>query len=253
MVRPAPRVSSTSTWRSRKARSSGSWGPTAPARPRPSASLLDLIRATSGRALLFGIVSSVDPVAIHRRVGYLPGEFALYDRLTGGQTLEYFANLRGGVDPAYQRSLIERFDLDCVAPLPASTPKGNKQKVGLVIALQHKPELLILDEPTSGLDPLVQQTFFETMREAVEGRQRPSSCPATSCPRSRRCCDRVADHPRGQPGEGGQRRRPPRPRPSPGGAAVRRIGAHCGVRGNFRASAISWPWTTSSGCGSQGR
>ncbi len=129
--------------------------------------LLDLIRATSGHALLFGIDSSVDPVAIHRRIGYLPGEFALYDRLTGGQTLEYFANLRGGVDPAYQRSLIERFDLDASRRFREYS-KGNKQKVGLVIALQHKPELLILDEPTSGLDPLVQQTFFETMREAVK-------------------------------------------------------------------------------------
>src|SRR5450756_3187844 len=63
--------------------------------------LLDLIRPTSGKASVFGIESSADPVAIHRRIGYLPGEFALYDRLTGAQTLEYFANLRGGVDRAY--------------------------------------------------------------------------------------------------------------------------------------------------------
>jgi ABC-2 type transport system ATP-binding protein len=74
--------------------------------------LLDLIRPTAGRATVFGIETSVDPVAIHRRVGYLPGEFTLYDRLTGGQTLDYFANLRGGVDRAYQASLIEKFDLD---------------------------------------------------------------------------------------------------------------------------------------------
>ena len=130
--------------------------------------LLDLIRATSGRAWVFGIETSVDPVAIHRRVGYLPGEFALYDRLTGGQTLEYFANLRGGVDAAYRDSLIERFDLD-----PSRRFKEysnvNKQKVGLVIALQHRPELLVLDEPTAGLDPLVQQTFFELLREVVGG------------------------------------------------------------------------------------
>ncbi len=128
--------------------------------------LLDLIRPTSGRALVFGIDSSIDPVAIHRRVGYLPGEFTLYDRLTGGQTLTYFANLRGGVDPAYQASLIERFDLDPSRKFKEYS-KGNKQKVGLVIALQHRPELLILDEPTSGLDPLVQQTFFEFLRDVV--------------------------------------------------------------------------------------
>ena len=132
--------------------------------------MLDLIRPTSGKAFVFGIESTADPVAIHRRIGYLPGEFALYDRLTGGQTLEYFANLRGGVDPAYQRSLIERFDLDPKRRFREYS-KGNKQKVGLVAALQHRPELLILDEPTSGLDPLIQQSFFEMLREAgTEGR-----------------------------------------------------------------------------------
>jgi ABC-2 type transport system ATP-binding protein len=130
--------------------------------------LLDLIRPTSGRALVFGIESSADPVTIHRRSGYIPGEFALYDRLTGGQTLDYFANLRGGVDRAYQASLIERFELDPSRRFREYS-KGNKQKVGVIIALQHRPDLLILDEPTSGLDPLVQQTFFATLRETVAG------------------------------------------------------------------------------------
>jgi ABC-2 type transport system ATP-binding protein len=128
--------------------------------------VLDLIRPTSGRARVFGIESAADPVAIHRRIGYIPGEFALYDRLTGRQTLEYFANLRGGVDKAYQASLIERFELDPSRRFREYS-KGNKQKVGVVIALQHRPELLVLDEPTSGLDPLVQQTFFSTLRETV--------------------------------------------------------------------------------------
>ena len=128
--------------------------------------LLDLIRPTSGHARVFGIESSADPVAIHRRIGYVPGEFALYDRLTGKQTLEYFANLRGGVDAACQRSLIERFELDSSRRFREYS-KGHKQKVAVIVALQHRPELLILDEPTSGLDPLVQQTFFATLREAV--------------------------------------------------------------------------------------
>ena len=132
--------------------------------------LLDLIRPTSGRAAVFGIETTVDPVAIHRRIGYLPGEFALFDRLTGGQTIEYFANLRGGVDPLYQADLVARFDLDPSRRFKEYS-KGNKQKVGLVIALQHRPDLLVLDEPTSGLDPLVQQTFFEFLRDTVaEGR-----------------------------------------------------------------------------------
>jgi ABC-2 type transport system ATP-binding protein len=129
--------------------------------------LLDLIRPTSGRALVFGIESTVDPVAIHRRIGYLPGEFALFDRLTGGQTVDYYGHLRGGVDRRWQTELIERLDLDPTRRYREYS-KGNKQKVGLVIALQHRPELLILDEPTAGLDPLVQQTFFQTVHEAVQ-------------------------------------------------------------------------------------
>jgi ABC-2 type transport system ATP-binding protein len=132
--------------------------------------LLDLIRPTSGHAYVFGVETSADPPAIHRRVGYLPGEFALFDRLTGGQTIEYFANLRGGVDPLYQADLIARLDLDPSRRFKEYS-RGNKQKVGLVIALQHQPELLVLDEPTAGLDPLVQQTFFQVLRETVaEGR-----------------------------------------------------------------------------------
>jgi ABC-2 type transport system ATP-binding protein len=132
--------------------------------------LLDLIRPTSGRAEVFGIETTADPVAIHRRIGYLPGEFDLYDRLTGADTIAYFANLRGGVDAGYVAELIERLDLDPSRRFKEYS-KGNKQKVGLVVALQHKPDLLILDEPTAGLDPLVQQAFFAMVREArSEGR-----------------------------------------------------------------------------------
>jgi len=132
--------------------------------------LLDLIRPTSGRASVFGIETTVDPVAIHRRVGYLPGEFDLYDRLTGADTITYFGNLRGGVDRAYVTTLVERLDLDPSRRFREYS-KGNKQKVGLIVALQHQPDLLILDEPTAGLDPLVQQTFFAMVREArADGR-----------------------------------------------------------------------------------
>jgi ABC-type multidrug transport system ATPase subunit len=132
--------------------------------------LLDLIRPTSGRAEVFGIETTKDPVAIHRRVGYLPGEFDLYDRLTGADTITYFSNLRGGVDAGYVAELIERLDLDPSRRFKEYS-KGNKQKVGLVVALQHRPDLLILDEPTAGLDPLIQQAFFEIVREAkADGR-----------------------------------------------------------------------------------
>jgi ABC-2 type transport system ATP-binding protein len=148
----------------------GFLGPNGAGKTTTIRTLLDHIRPTSGRALVFGIETTVDPVAIHRRVGYLPGEFALYDKLTGRQTIDYFANLRGRVDPLYQADLIARLDVDPSRKFREYS-KGNKQKIGLVIALQHRPELLILDEPTSGLDPLVQQTFYQVIREAkAEGR-----------------------------------------------------------------------------------
>ena len=148
----------------------GFLGPNGAGKTTTIRTLLDHIRPTSGRASVFGIETTVDPVAIHRRLGYLPGEFALYDKLTGGQTIEYFANLRGGVDKQYQAELIARLDVDPSRRFREYS-KGNKQKIGLIVALQHRPDLLILDEPTSGLDPLVQQTFYSVIRETkAEGR-----------------------------------------------------------------------------------
>jgi len=168
----------------------GFLGPNGAGKTTTIRTLLDLIRPTSGRARIFGIETTVDPVAIHRRVGYIPGEFTLYDRLTGGQTLEYFGNLRGGVDPAYRESLIQRFDIDPTRRFKEYS-KGNKQKIGLVVALQHRPDLLILDEPTSGLDPLVQQSFYSLVREArEEGRTVFLSSHILS--EVERTCDRVA-------------------------------------------------------------
>jgi ABC-2 type transport system ATP-binding protein len=168
----------------------GFLGPNGAGKTTTIRTVLDLIRPTSGRALVFGIESTADPVAIHRRIGYIPGEFALYDRLTGGQTLDYFANLRGGVDRAYQASLIDRFEVDPKRRFREYS-KGNKQKIGLVIALQHRPDLLILDEPTSGLDPLVQQSFYALVHEAkAEGRTTFLSSHILS--EVERTCDRVA-------------------------------------------------------------
>jgi ABC-2 type transport system ATP-binding protein len=168
----------------------GFLGPNGAGKTTTIRTLLDLIRPTSGRAFVFDIETTVDPVSIHRRIGYIPGEFSLYDRLTGGQTLTYFANLRGGVDRAYQQSLIERFEIDPTRKFKELS-KGNKQKIGLVIALQHRPELLILDEPTSGLDPLVQQSFYTLVREAqADGRTVFLSSHILS--EVERTCDRVA-------------------------------------------------------------
>jgi ABC-2 type transport system ATP-binding protein len=168
----------------------GFLGPNGAGKTTTIRTLLDHIRPTSGLARIFGIVTTEDPVAIHRRVGYLPGEFTLYDKLTGGQTIEYFANLRGGVDQRYQRDLIARLDVDPSRKFKEYS-KGNKQKIGLIVALQHRPDLLMLDEPTSGLDPLVQQTFYAVIREAkAEGRTVFLSSHILS--EVERTCDRVA-------------------------------------------------------------
>jgi ABC-2 type transport system ATP-binding protein len=168
----------------------GFLGPNGAGKTTTIRTLLDLIRPTSGRALVFGVETTVDPVSIHRRIGYIPGEFALYDRLTGGQTIEYFANLRGGVDPTFQRALIERLDIDPSRKFKEYS-KGNKQKIGLVIALQHQPELLVLDEPTSGLDPLVQQSFYSLVRDA-KGEGRTVFLSSHILSEVERTCDRVA-------------------------------------------------------------
>ncbi|HEX3264259.1 MAG TPA: ABC transporter ATP-binding protein [Candidatus Limnocylindrales bacterium] len=168
----------------------GFLGPNGAGKTTMIRTLLDHIRPTHGRATVFGIETTADPVAIHKRLGYLPGEFALYDKLTGGQTLEYFGNLRGGIDRAYRQSLIERLDVDPSRRFREYS-KGNKQKIGLVIALQHRPELLLLDEPTSGLDPLIQQVFYAVIREAkAEGRTVFLSSHILS--EVEKTCDRVA-------------------------------------------------------------
>jgi ABC-2 type transport system ATP-binding protein len=127
--------------------------------------LLDLIRPTSGQVELLGGNPRRDGVALRRRIGYLPGDFTVDTRQNTMELLTYLGNLRGGVPRAKVTGLAERLDLDLTTRI-RSLSKGNRQKVGLVQAFMHEPELLILDEPTSGLDPLLQQTFLAMVREA---------------------------------------------------------------------------------------
>jgi ABC-2 type transport system ATP-binding protein len=127
--------------------------------------LLDLIRPTSGAATVLGLDARRDSVAIRRRVGYLPGEYALYPRLTGAETLRYYGNLRGGVDWSYVEVLAQRLDFD-LKRRAGDLSTGNKRKLGLIQAFMHRPELVILDEPTAGLDPLVQREFYAMVDEA---------------------------------------------------------------------------------------
>ncbi len=129
--------------------------------------LLNLIFPTSGLATVNGMDSRRDSVEIKKQIGYLPGEFSLYPGLTGAQTLEYFSNLRGGVAWNYVLELAGRLELDLSKKFRQYS-RGNKQKVGIIQALMHRPRLLILDEPTSGLDPLNQQEFYKLLQEVRE-------------------------------------------------------------------------------------
>ena len=127
--------------------------------------VMDLIRPTGGYARVFGMDARLDSVAIKKIVGYLPGELALWDKFTGRQILTYLGNLRGGVPFERVTDFAERLQLDLDRKFREYS-KGNKQKVGLIQAFMHEPNLLILDEPTAGLDPLNQQVFFQMAAEA---------------------------------------------------------------------------------------
>ena len=132
--------------------------------------LLDLIRPSAGSATVLGLDAQADSVALHRRIGFLPGELALWKGQTGAQVVRFVADVRGGVDEAYLRQLCERLQLDLGIKV-RNYSSGNRRKLGLVLALMNKPDLLILDEPTGGLDPLMQQIFNEIMHETrAEGR-----------------------------------------------------------------------------------
>jgi ABC-2 type transport system ATP-binding protein len=132
--------------------------------------LLDLIRPTNGRASILGHDTRAASVEARRGVGYLPGDLRLADRLTGREQLDSLARLRGAADQATRQGLVERFE--CVLDRPIKElSKGNRQKLGIVQAFMHRPDVLILDEPTGGLDPLNQGEFRRLVREtADEGR-----------------------------------------------------------------------------------
>jgi beta-exotoxin I transport system ATP-binding protein len=126
--------------------------------------LLDLIKPSSGSASVLGFDTQAESLEIRRRVGFLPGDLAMYGKLTGSSMLDYLAALRGGVDPRRRDLLAGRFDAELDRPIHELST-GNRQKLGLIQAFMHDPELLILDEPIAGLDPLVQQSFHALLAE----------------------------------------------------------------------------------------
>ena len=129
--------------------------------------LLGLIHPTAGRASLLGHGVRTNGVASRGSVGYLPGDLRLSDRLTGQEQLDSLAHLRGSVDEPLRDGLCARLDVDLDRPI-RQLSKGNRQKVGIVQAFMHRPDLVVLDEPTAGLDPLLQAEVRALLRETAD-------------------------------------------------------------------------------------
>lgn len=142
----------------------GFLGPNGAGKTTTISMLVDLIRPTSGTISIFGLNAQKQGVDIRKRIGFLAGDFALDENLTGWQQLNYFANLHGDVETRHIRELAQRLSCDLDRHIKTLS-RGNRQKIGLISALMHEPELLIFDEPTSGLDPLIQAEFNKILLE----------------------------------------------------------------------------------------
>jgi ABC-2 type transport system ATP-binding protein len=167
----------------------GFLGPNGAGKTTTIRTLLDLLHPTSGRARVFGLDSRRDALAIHARLGNLPGDFAYDPRMSGRELVTYLAELRGIRGLGRAGELAERFEADLDRPL-GELSRGNRQKIGLVQAAFHDPELLVLDEPTSGLDPLMQEAFLAFVAEESEG-GRTVFLSSHELDEVERACDRV--------------------------------------------------------------
>lgn len=168
----------------------GFLGPNGAGKTTTQRVLLDVIRPTSGKASIFGMDCRQQGVELRKRVGYLPGELALYKDMRASRFFKMVEYLRGANGhKGYWRELAERLDLDISRKI-GNFSRGNKQKVGVVAAFMNRPDLLILDEPTSGLDPLVQQTVMEMVRE-VKADGRTVFFSSHILPEVQAVCDRV--------------------------------------------------------------
>jgi beta-exotoxin I transport system ATP-binding protein len=173
----------------RKGEVFGYLGPNGAGKTTTIRTFLDFIRPTNGTATIFGFDSRLGSVEIRHQIGYLPGELSMYGNLTGSELLRYVASLRGRTDLTYATELAKRMDCDLTRRLKALS-HGNRQKIGLIQAFMHKPQLIILDEPTIGLDPLMQQEFYRLISEArADGRTVFLS--SHILPEVERVCDRV--------------------------------------------------------------
>jgi ABC-2 type transport system ATP-binding protein len=143
----------------------GLLGPNGAGKTTTLRALLGLLKPTSGRAEIFGIDAWQDPVATHRKLAYIPGEFHVWPQLSGGQILDLLGSVSGGYDRAYRDELIEKFNFD-PSKKGRSYSKGNRQKIAVIAALMTRAPLLVMDEPTSGLDPLMEAAFQDCLRQA---------------------------------------------------------------------------------------
>jgi ABC-2 type transport system ATP-binding protein len=145
----------------------GLLGPNGAGKTTALRAILGFVAPSRGVAQVFGVDVTQDPVRVRESIGYLPGEVRLDPRPTGRDLLEQLGSLRPAVDVAYREELIQRFQLDPSKQVTAYS-KGNRQKLAIIAALQHRPRLALLDEPTSGLDPLMQRTFFGVIHELAQ-------------------------------------------------------------------------------------
>lgn len=151
--------------------------------------LLNFIQPTSGTASIMGLDVVNDSVAVKRHVGYLSGEVVMYPKVTGRELLDYLLALQGVADKTYRDTLAKRFEAELDKPIGALS-KGNRQKIGVIQALMHQPDVLILDEPTSGLDPLMQEVFYNALREA-KSKGSAVLMSSHNLDEAQRVCDRV--------------------------------------------------------------
>ena len=168
----------------------GFLGPNGAGKTTTMRTLMGLLHANSGSAKIGRLDCWTQSTTVKKLVGYLPGEFTFDPGLRGAQIIEYLGHLRGGVDQAYLRSLVERLGFDPSKRFREYS-HGNKQKLWLVQAFMHKPRLFILDEPTSGLDPLNQQEFYKMVAE-VRADGRTVFLSSHILPEVEHTCDRVA-------------------------------------------------------------
>ena len=151
--------------------------------------LLNFIQPTNGNGWIMDKHIVNDSVVAKQHIGYLSGEVALWPKVTGHELFAYLSKLQGHTDTAYLQELIERFEAEPQKRIDELS-KGNKQKIGIIQALMHQPEVLILDEPTSGLDPLMQDVFYQTIREA-SARGAAVFVSSHNLAEAQRMCDRV--------------------------------------------------------------